>query len=753
MTRARRILTNFSKGELSPKLLGRPDLAIFFEGGSTIENWNLLRQGGVSSRPGSRFVAEVKDSAKDTILLNFESSVSLARVIEVGDGYMRFYKPDKTRIESGGVPVEIVSPYTEAQIRDIHYTQSIDVMYLVHPSVQQRKLSRVSDTNWSLQTVTFDPPPSFEKDTDISGGATLTPDAISGTNVIFTASAAVFLEGDVGRLIIFGTSRAVITAFGANAGDTASPNDHVRCTILDNFPNTNPIASGSWLLRLSPQTTLDPDKKEPVGGIVTMVAGTPTFRTADVGKIIIIYGGVVKITERTSATSIKGEIRVAMEGTADANPNAAPAGAWQLEETSWSAVNGFPRTIEFFQDRLAQAATTAQPTAFWLSASDDFENYGIGIKASDAIDYTIAHRQLNNLEWLADNIELFIGSAGAEINIKSGKTGEPLGGDKIPLPDKITTYGSAHIQPIVTGRRIIFIDRSLKHVLHINFAIEEDGFDTTETSVFADHIAGNGFSLGPVGFAKRPDPRLFMQRSDGQIVTLTFFPRENVIGFTRYKTVGSYKANIVIPQTGGLPDQLWAIVERTINGSTKKYVEVFDMGATELTGREWTSVELDCAKVYDLNGIPTTVFAGLSHLEGETVDIVADGSRRASKVVTSGQITLDEAASDYVEIGLPFEATLTTMPPALPEAMMEGVPRQWKDIWVRLLNSYGGKVNDINIDYPAPDLDNIKLFTGDRQIGGDGVINTDGRITIKRDTPYPMTVLAVFGEVVFGDHG
>src|SRR3990167_5575752 len=59
MAKPRRILTNFSKGELSPNLEGRPDLAAYFEGCQTLENWLLLRQGGITRRPGTRFVAQI----------------------------------------------------------------------------------------------------------------------------------------------------------------------------------------------------------------------------------------------------------------------------------------------------------------------------------------------------------------------------------------------------------------------------------------------------------------------------------------------------------------------------------------------------------------------------------------------------------------------------------------------------------------------------------------------------------------------
>lgn len=153
---------------MSPLIEGRPDLVAFKEGAATLENFLLLRQGGVTRRPGLRVLAEVKDSSVDTILIPFEAGLSNPVMVEIGREYMRFFR-NKGPIESSpGIPVEIPSPYNDSNLRALHYTQSVDVLFLFHRLYRQRRLNRVSDLNWSLIDVTHRPPPSFEKDTDIS---------------------------------------------------------------------------------------------------------------------------------------------------------------------------------------------------------------------------------------------------------------------------------------------------------------------------------------------------------------------------------------------------------------------------------------------------------------------------------------------------------------------------------------------------------------------------------------------------------
>jgi hypothetical protein len=746
--KVRKLWTNFSKGELSPRVEGRPDLAAYFEGAKTIENWLILRQGGLVRRPGTRFIAELKDSSKQAILLPFESSVDDSFIVELGHQYARFYK-NRARLESVGSPIEVSSIYEEADLPNVHFTQSVDVMYLFHPDIPQRRLSRVSDISWLLSLITFMPPPSFEDDTDISSGpsVTLTPSGVSGTNILFTASSSVFLTGDVGRQIIYGASRAIITGLGPSAGASGSPNNIVRADIIDAFPSATPIPAGDWFLRLSPQVTLDPNIKEPVGAQITLVASAAAFRPEDVGKFIVIYGGLVKVTAFDSVTQVKGEILSTLSDAVDANPPAAPAGSWFLEVTSWSVINGFPRTGEFYQGRLAQASTDAQRATIWLSASDDFENYAIGALADNAIEIPIAARALNRIEWLADNIDLFIGTSGTEIRLKGGREGEPLQGDVPSLNERISNRGSASIQPQVIGRRIIFVDRSRKQIYGLSYNLEEDGYDAHEVTAVAEHITGSGVKLGPTAIQQRPDPRLYFVTDDGELVALTYFHNEKVIGFTRLVTDGAFEAVAVIPDENQGPDQVWVVVRRVINGQTKRFVEMFEWEASEFSTRAWQSLQTDCAKIY--NGSATTTITGLSHLEGETVDVVADGEFKGTKVVTGGVITLDEAASK-VEVGLHYDSTLVTMRPALEGQVIEGMPRSWDKIWLRLLNAKGGSINGNRIQYAVGELDELALFTGDKAIEGLGW-DTEGRVTVTQTLPYPMILLAMFGEISIGD--
>ena len=254
---------SFNGGEVSELFLGRADINRYFASLGICENYVTLPKGGVRRRDGTQFIAEVKDSTKKVRLECFEFSVTQAYVLEIGNLYIRFYLPTLTRLESGGSPVEVTTPYTEAQLFDLQFTQSADVLYITHPDHPPAKLSRLSATSFQYDVIDFRPAPLFEKRTDLN--TTLTPGATSGSSVTFTAGSAVFLDADVDRQIVSGTARATITALGA-----ASPSTTATCTILSNFASIATIAAGSWFLEGSPAATLRVNKQMPVGAEVTL---------------------------------------------------------------------------------------------------------------------------------------------------------------------------------------------------------------------------------------------------------------------------------------------------------------------------------------------------------------------------------------------------------------------------------------------------------------------------------------------------
>ena len=198
-------LTNFTGGELSPRLDGRNDLAKYNSGCKTLENMIVYPHGSASRRSGTQFVAEVKDSTKKTRLISFEFSTVQTYILEFGDQYIRFYK-DNGQILSGGSPYEISSPYLEAELFDIKFAQSADTMYICHPNHAPKKLTRSGHTNWTLVDDVIINGPFMDHNIETTTANPSHKSVGQTTTVTFSSTTGInanqgFLSTDVGRLV------------------------------------------------------------------------------------------------------------------------------------------------------------------------------------------------------------------------------------------------------------------------------------------------------------------------------------------------------------------------------------------------------------------------------------------------------------------------------------------------------------------------------------------------------------------------
>lgn len=223
MPRAHHVLTNFTAGELSGRLFGRADLAKYHNGARRLENMIVQPHGGAARRPGTRFLAEVKDSSKATRLIPFQFSTTQTYVLEFGHQYVRFYRDGDQLMDDGSLkssggsatPLELVSPYGSTDLADLKFTQSADTLFLCHPDYAPRELRRASDVSWSFVAFDFqDGPYLTEEQSNPGGSIELEPSATTGSGVTLTATGgSPFASTDVGRLVRLKVGDRAIAAF------------------------------------------------------------------------------------------------------------------------------------------------------------------------------------------------------------------------------------------------------------------------------------------------------------------------------------------------------------------------------------------------------------------------------------------------------------------------------------------------------------------------------------------------------------
>src|SRR3990172_9077739 len=146
---------SFSAGEVTPALAARADHISYTSGLRTCRNFIVLRHGGVANRPGTHFIAEVKDSTARTYLLRVAFDPEEQYVIEAGNLYFRFYTDGAQILNGSGDPYELVTPYVTADLPRLQWSQDEDVITLTHPLYPPHELGRIAADDWTLDPVVF----------------------------------------------------------------------------------------------------------------------------------------------------------------------------------------------------------------------------------------------------------------------------------------------------------------------------------------------------------------------------------------------------------------------------------------------------------------------------------------------------------------------------------------------------------------------------------------------------------------------
>ena len=200
-------------------------------------------------------------------------------------------------------------------------------------------------------------------------------------------------------------------------------------------------------------------------------------------------------------------------------------------------------------------------------------------------------------------------------------------------------------------------------------------------------------------------------------------------------------------------DEVWLIVKRTINGATKRYIEFFELDYSTGDDQE-DAYYLDSMITYD--GTTATALTGYDHLEGQTVGIWADGAIQSDKTISSGAITIDNAAA-VVQGGLRFKHSMKTLKITAgnPSGTPAGKTKRIYGLTFILLNShtlkFGPDVNNLeskDFRVVADPMDTgAPLFTGEQFVEFPGDYKQDPRIVIESDDPAPFTLLAIAPEI------
>lgn len=730
---------SFAGGEIAPEMFGRLDLGKYQTGLQRALNFRTLAHGPATRRPGFFFVNEAKTSASAVRLIPFVFSADQATIIELGAATARFHNADGTLLETAQTIVSIVAGVVTITTHGLSTGDDVLIGSRFH---------RITVTGANTFTTA-----------DLWGNATV-PVGVSAARVytIATPWGAANLD-----TLTFAQNADVLTVTS-----TVYPATEIRRLGATNWTTTT--------------VSFTPTLAAPAGVGCAATATTPTN--------IISYNYVVTsvaadgITESVASAVVTDNNNLTIFGNYNTITWSAAAGAaryyvyklrggsygfigqttgltfrddniladtLQTPPTNFTTLNtgsgDYPGTVTHFEQRRWFAGTANAPQNVWGTRSSTDANLTSSVPSrdDDALAFRIAAQQQNAIRHLLPLVDLIALTVGGEFRIFAE------GGPAITpgtLSVKPQAYsGAAPVQPALTAGSVLYVQSQGSRVRELAFDSSGLGmYKSIDISLFAPHLF-NAKQIKELAYARAPDQTLWAVRTDGTLLGLTYVPEQQVFGWHQHTTDGVIESCAVIPEDS--EDVLYVVVRRTIDGRDVRYIE-------RMKSRFFDSLEdaffVDSGLTYD--GAAATVISGLHHLEGETVQILADGAVEPEQEVVGGAVTLTVAASK-VHIGLAYNSDLQTLPAAFDSTRIyasgQGMMKNVSKVYLRVTQSslvQAGPDFDNLTSYPARAISDPygsppALRTGELGLAISPNWNTDGAVCVRQDQPLPLTLLSI----------
>ena len=810
----------FSGGEISPEMFGRIDDSKYQQGAATMRNFIAKPQGPAENRPGFAFVKEVKDSTKAVRLMSFTFSTVQTMVIEMGEEYFRFHTQGQTLLYSDGaawnnsttyfvgaiakynnvnyyaktnhsgsqppnatnwyalpadMTYEIPSPYTEAELFDIHYVQSADVMTIVHPSHAPRELRRLGATQWELKEINF--------------GSPISSPTIASVVAYIPSSSSTNTD-------TYEAHEYVVTAIGSNLIDESAQSSSQ--SVNNNIFVTGAKNTITW----------------------NSVAGAARYR------VYKEQAGVYGFLGETTSTSI-----------VDANIAPDFSRTPPVYDNPFPSSNNFPGAVSYFEQRRVFAGTNNAPQNIWMTKSGTESNmsFGLPIRDDDRIEFRVAAREANTIRHIVPLTNLLLLTGSAEWRVTSVNS-DAITPTSISVKPQ-SYVGANNSQPVIVNNSLVYGAARGGHVRELGYNWQANGFITGDLSLRAPHLFDN-FTIVDMGLSKSPIPIVWTVSSSGKLLGLTYVPEQQIGAWHQHDTDGTFESVACVSEGNDdvtycvvkrtingnsvryiermgtrlfatQRDNFFVDAGATYNGTnTNTGQNVTISGGTNYTKGESVTITanynlfnappsvddvgdaivlVDGSNYYRCNIVSTTsqtvatvkldrdlpvslrntaltnyevarnVISGLTYLEGKTVSILADGAVHPERVVSSGSITLERAGS-VVHIGLPYASDLNTLPMALQvEAFGQGRVKNINHVWLRVLESSGifagpsaDKLVEAKQRTTEPYGTPPNLKTEDIKIMLTPAWQDNGQLFVRQTDPLPLTVVGLTLEVAMG---
>ena len=736
---------SFAAGVISGDVAARVDLEKYKA--AILEGLNVIPRahGLMYKRMGTLLCGEVKDSSKKTRLMKFSSSIEDEYLLELGNLYIRVWK------DGAYLAHEVTTPYAEADLTNVNKTQSADVMYLCSGRYPVKTLTRYAESDWRFDTYPLKLGPFRSINSDVDNK--ITPGSTSGT-VTLTAVKDTFdtsLEGSLIKLTQYVEAKTVSLA---GAGTSSAIQCGADWKIITHGTWTGAVSveqstdgGTTWTLlrRYTGAGDYNPTESGTVDEkCLIRAVSTASGVTVDLTAYPYSWDGVGKVCSLVNAKQI-----TVMTQKDFANTSA--TADWYLG--AWSTKYGFPCCSTFWQDRLVLGGPGPNKQTVWLSRTGVYPNFGVesadgNVLDDSAITLPLVSRQQQQVRSLVPLSDLIALTQSTEWRISSGSEAvTPTNA----IPSAQTYRGSANVAPLFVGNKIIYVQDRGTTVRDMGYTYTEDSYTGVDLTILARQLVED-YEIVDMDYQQEPDSIIWLVRSDGKLLSLTYNKEQDVYAWSLHETDGEFESVCCV--SGDSQDDVYFVVKRTINGATKRYIERLAPRLNETTALNY--VQMDCAKRFSFETATATI-TGLSHLEGKEVTVLADGKEHPNVTVTGGSITLQFAAKSAT-VGLPytFRAKMPNVEMQLRDGSMQGRTKKVNDVTLRLKNSLGGSIgpswddlDDLRFD-PYTGDGAAELYNGDFMVQFPGGFDLTGSVCIEHTGPYPFAIQSIVRCVTLG---
>lgn len=667
---------------------------------------------------------------------------------------------------------EIPNSYSEADLFDIHYVQSADVITFTHPNYPPAELKRFGALVWTFSNSVFTA--SIAAPINVTSAAYNPPSSAVNTDT-------------------YNNMVYVVTSIAADGVSKSAAS--ATTTVSNNIYVTGAYNTISW----------------------DAVTGASRY------NVYKRVGGIFGYIGSTTTTSL-----------VDDNIAADMSETPPIYANYFQSAGNYPGAVSYFEQRKCFAGTINDPQKIYMtrSGTENDMSYGVPIRDDDRIEFRVAAREANTIRHIVPLTQLILLTGSAEWRVSSVNS-DAITPSSISVRPQ-SYIGASNVQPVIINNSLVYGAARGGHVRELGYSWQSSGFVTGDLSIRAAHLFDN-LNIVDMTYSKAPLPIIWFVSSNGQLLGLTYIPEQQIGAWHHHDTDGTFESVTCVAEgnedavycvvkrlingsyvryiermetrqvttlnqcffvdSGAKYDgtntsavtmtvsggTTWGPAETlTITASSAKFSGTNDINdaiiLTDSNGTQYrllitgytsstvVSARVDKILPVALRNTATTTWnfarnsiSGLTWLEGKTVSILADGAVHPQRVVTSGTVNLDVAAN-VVIVGLPYQSDIETLPLAMQiDGFGQGRYKNINKAWLRVFKSSG--------IFIGPDANNLveAKQRSTEPYGSPPALKSDeimvmltptwassGKVYVRQSDPLPLTIVGLTLEVAIG---